>query len=240
MSLFSLEHGKAAYRADFMLYGAAVAGLGTFLLIAGPRNHRLAIPLVALAGLLSWSLIEYLMHRLVLHGLPPFCHWHEQHHQRPMALLGAPTLLSGGLIAALVFVPAWLSSDLWYACALTFGVSAGYLAFSITHHGMHHWRGESSWMKRRKRWHALHHHAAGQPGCYGVTSSLWDHVFATTVQSRGWKFLVRVHPMIRGSSVPALRIRVLPLTHLVGALANGPQPSRAGGPRPLRWATACR
>ena len=89
------------------------------------------------------------------------------------------------MIAALVFVPAWLAGDLWHACALTLGVSAGYLAFSITHHGMHHLRGDSGWMKRRKRWHAMHHHGAGRPRCYGVTSGFWDHVFATTAQPRG-------------------------------------------------------
>lgn len=45
----------------------------------------------------------------------------------------------------------------------------------------HHWRGTSAWLKRRKRWHALHHHAA-QPGCYGAVRPLWDPVFGSVGQ----------------------------------------------------------
>ena len=180
MGLFSLEHGKAAYRADFALYGAAVLGLAAFLLAGEPHAPRLEVVAFALLGLASWTGIEYALHRFVLHGLQPFKGWHEQHHQRPTALIGAPTILSATLIATLVFLPALALSDPWHACALTLGVLAGYLAYGITHHATHHWRAESAWLKRRKRWHALHHYQAEQPGCYGVTSAFWDHVFRTT------------------------------------------------------------
>lgn len=74
MGLLSLEHSKAAYRADLALHGAAVAGLA------------------------GWTAIEYAMHRFVLHGMPPFRAWHALHHARPSARIGAPTLLSGSLI----------------------------------------------------------------------------------------------------------------------------------------------
>ena len=180
MGLFSLEHGKAAYRADFALYGAAVLGLAAFLLAGEPQVPRLQVVAFALLGLASWTGIEYALHRFVLHGLQPFKGWHELHHQRPMAIISAPTILSASLITALVFVPAYALSDLWHACALTLGVLAGYLAYGVTHHATHHWRAQGGWLKRRKRWHALHHHATDVPGCYGVTSEFWDHVFGTT------------------------------------------------------------
>ena len=186
MSLFKLEHSRWAYRADFALYGGAVAWFATFLLVAGPRGMRLEIWALALLGLVGWSALEYALHRFVLHGLQPFQRWHAEHHERPTALICAPTVLSATLIAALIFLPALLLGNLWRACALTLGVLAGYLAYATTHHATHHWRADSAWLRGRKRWHALNHHRRhhnDQPGCYGVTSGFWDQVFGSA-QSR--------------------------------------------------------
>jgi cyclopropane-fatty-acyl-phospholipid synthase len=68
----------------------------------------------------------------------------------------------------------------WQACALTLGVVTGYLAYSVTHHAIHHWRGDNVWLLQRKRWHALHHQDVELAGCFGVTSGIWDHVFGST------------------------------------------------------------
>ncbi|MBT9612876.1 MAG: sterol desaturase family protein [Burkholderiales bacterium] len=179
MNLFTLEHSKSAYRADFVLYGIAVALLAVFLLVAGPRAQRLGIVAFALVGLGSWSAMEYALHRFVLHGLQPFRRWHAAHHQRPRALIFTSTILSATLIAILIFLPTLLLGDLWRACALTLGLLTGYLGYAITHHAIHHWRADNAWLKDRKRWHALHHHSE-QPGCYGVTSTFWDQVFGST------------------------------------------------------------
>lgn len=180
MGLFSLEHSQAAYTADFAAYGAAIVCMALSLLLVSPPE--LAWPLLASAvlGAGLWSGVEYLLHRYVLHGVQPFCQWHAQHHARPMALIGTPTLLSGALFAALVFAPVWALAGAWVACALTMGMMAGYLAFGLTHHAMHHSRSRNPWLARRKRWHALHHHRpAEHASCYGVTSNVWDHVFGT-------------------------------------------------------------
>jgi sterol desaturase/sphingolipid hydroxylase (fatty acid hydroxylase superfamily) len=182
MSLLSFEHGRAAYRADFLLYGAAVACLSVLLVATGPSGHGAALAGMLLAGLLGWSLVEYGLHRFVLHALPPFRRWHEQHHQRPAALICTPTLLSGSLIGLFVFLPAALLGDRWLACALTLGLLVGYLAYAMTHHAIHHWQGGGAWLMRRKRWHALHHQRAGGPRCFGVTSAFWDQVFASAAR----------------------------------------------------------
>ncbi len=187
MRLFTLEHGKSAYRADFALYGTASGALAAFLMIAGPREQRSEIVAFTLMGLASWTVIEYGLHRFVLHGLQPFSTWHAEHHRRPTALICAPTILSATLIATLVFLPALVLGDLWRACALTFGVLTGYLAYAITHHATHHWRTDNAWIKRRKRWHAVHHGRIRQPGHFGVTSAFWDHVFGSIHgQHRRW------------------------------------------------------
>jgi sterol desaturase/sphingolipid hydroxylase (fatty acid hydroxylase superfamily) len=176
---FALEHSKAAYRADYVVYALAVTALAVFLLIEGPHPRRLEIFALTLAGLGTWTLVEYALHRFLLHGVPPFREWHAQHHQRPTALIGSPTIISATLFATLVFLPALLLGDLWRACALTLGMSGGYFAYAVTHHATHHWRADSAWLQRRKRWHALHHHV-GHAACYGVTSGFWDHIFGST------------------------------------------------------------
>ena len=183
MGLFSIEHSPAAYRADFWVYGAAVALLAATLQLGAPAGMALELLLLALAGVASWTLGEYLLHRFVLHGLPPFSRWHAEHHQRPTALIGSPTILSASLIVLLVFLPAWLWSNIWPAIALSLGVAAGYLGYSVMHHAMHHWRSDQvwfkSWFRQRQRCHALHHRRQGRPGCFGVTNSFWDQVFGT-------------------------------------------------------------
>jgi len=181
MGLFSLEHGKAVFAADFAFYGAAVLLLTLYLVFDGARSQGPALAAMALAGLAAWSLIEYLLHRFVLHGLQPFARWHAAHHARPTALIGSPTIVSASGFAVLVFLPAWgLLGSLPLASALTLGIVAGYLAYAVIHHATHHWRAGSPWMLQRKRWHALHHRVGGTPGCYGVSSGLWDRVFGST------------------------------------------------------------
>jgi len=177
MALFSIEHGRAAYWADFGFFGAAVAALAIALLVFAPREHWPSLAALVVLGAAAWTLIEYALHRFVLHGLEPFLSWHAEHHERPTALMSTPTLLSTSLVALLVFLPAVLATGFWRASALTLGMTAGYLAYALTHHATHHWRSRGPWMTRRKRWHARHHHMSA---CYGVSSSFWDRVFGST------------------------------------------------------------
>lgn len=179
MGLLTIEHGKTAYAVDFVMYGATVTTLGAFLAIEGPRGQSLEIVGLALLGLASWTLVEYALHRFILHGLQPFRAWHAEHHQRPRALIGTPTMLSGTLIAGLVFLPMLALGDRWSAYAVTFGLVTGYFVYTVAHHAAHHWPAKNSWTRQRKRSHALHHGPGGQLGCFGVTSAFWDVVFGT-------------------------------------------------------------
>lgn len=179
----SMEHGKRAYWADILLYLGAVMLLAMLLAARGPSQRQLSLLAVALAGLLGWTLFEYLLHRVVLHALPPFKRWHAMHHRRPAALIGTPTLLSAPLFATLFFLlPLWLG-DFWLACALSLGVLAGYSVYSLTHHAIHHGTGRSPLLLHLRRRHARHHQG-GVGGNYGVTSGLWDRVFGSSLPPR--------------------------------------------------------
>ena len=184
MGFLSLEHSHASYRADLLLYGTSVPALALSLVVWAPHGHALQLLAHVVLGLLGWSMAEYALHRFVLHGLQPFRRWHLEHHARPTALVGTPTLLSATLFLLLVFLPVWWMRDVWQAQALMLGLLGGYLAYALIHQATHHWHGRSAWLNRRKRWHARHH-AAGQAGaCFGVTSALWDHLLRSTPPPR--------------------------------------------------------
>jgi len=190
MSWITLEHSPVAYRLDFALYGMASVSLAALLILASPSSQGGPLALWSLAGLGSWWLAEYGLHRYVLHGVQPFKRWHAEHHRRPTALMGSPTAISAALFAVFVAVPAWWLLGKWPAIALTFGQITGYLAYGLTHHATHHAvplqsLQRSAWLARRRRWHAVHHakradHPAGRgPGNYGVSTGAWDKVFGT-------------------------------------------------------------
>lgn len=119
--------------------------------------------------------MKYLLHRFVIHGVQPFKSWHREHHERPNALICLPTVLSAALILILVFPYfvnirniACLRTDLRYSNWL----------FGIYNHPS--WDSslayDSNWLRKRKRWHGLHHHV-NQASYFGVTNSFWDYVF---------------------------------------------------------------
>jgi sterol desaturase/sphingolipid hydroxylase (fatty acid hydroxylase superfamily) len=178
MRCLKLEQSRAMYYADFVFYAVAILALAAFLLLAGPAAHHLAMLGFVLAGILVWTAMEYAMHRFLLHKVEPFRTWHDEHHQRPTALICTPTIVSATLLATLGFLPALWLGNVWYASALTLGIVSGYFTYGATHHATHHWRANSNWLKQRKRWHARHHHRAAQC-CYGVSIHFWDHLFGT-------------------------------------------------------------
>lgn len=191
MRRLNIDPGPAAYWADLLLYGATLICMGLALLTR-PADIRL-IGWMAV-GAATWTLLEYLLHRFVLHGLSPFKQWHAEHHRRPEACIAAPTLLTVSLFTTLL-LPVFWWLDLWPAIALGFGMLGGYFGYAIVHHTLHQphrplgARPQRSRLRRQRRWHARHHRrmspapadlgGSQTPGHYGVTSAFWDIVFRT-------------------------------------------------------------
>lgn len=178
MRLFTLEHCKTIYLLDFAFYCACVLFLAIYLLLNSTLSNLLESLLLILIGLLTWTAMEYCLHRFVLHGLQPFKSWHTEHHKRPNALICLPTILSAILIIIFVFTPTFILFGIQNSCALTLGMLIGYLTYSIIHHGLHQWKIKNVWLKNRRRWHGRHHHV-NQSAQFGVTNSFWDYVFDT-------------------------------------------------------------
>ncbi len=128
------------------------------------------------AGLATWTLAEYGVHRWVMHrrgGRDPLAVEHRIHHARP-ELTSLPLRLLGH---AGVHVGALLVGAAARRPAVGIGFGAGYSLYEGLHWRAHHrppWR----WERTLRRRH-LAHHAAGAGANFGVTLPLWDRVFGT-------------------------------------------------------------
>jgi sterol desaturase/sphingolipid hydroxylase (fatty acid hydroxylase superfamily) len=177
MPLFRMEHTARENAVDLAVQVATILLLAGLLTRYEPDGRGLSALGLVLSGLMAWTLVEYCVHRFVLHGLRPWRTWHAQHHSHPLDHVFAPTLLISALFAALVFAPALWLGGLWIACAFTAGVMGGYLIYSLTHLAIHHRSPRGAWLRQRQRWHAEHHRQGDQPGRYGVTTGFWDRLF---------------------------------------------------------------
>jgi sterol desaturase/sphingolipid hydroxylase (fatty acid hydroxylase superfamily) len=135
---------------------------------------------VAILGFISWGLLEYVMHRWVLHGPPSVARrGHAQHHAAPSALISTPLFVITIAALALWGLLRLVLTD-GPAAFLVFGLYAGYNYFALVHHHQHHRRNDlasvACW-RRLERCHHLHHHR--QDVNFGVSTTIWDRLFGT-------------------------------------------------------------
>jgi sterol desaturase/sphingolipid hydroxylase (fatty acid hydroxylase superfamily) len=185
---------KTAYYADFVVYVAIIAGLALsacLRLDGGPRTKWLV---AFLAGVAAWTLLEYLLHRFVLHRIPTFAQMHAVHHAAPRTFVGTPTWISLLTLWIAIFLPAWRALSLNIASGLIAGVMLGFLWYGILHHVIHHRRPRFLAVRLTACIHRhLRHHYAEAPGNFGVTTQLWDRLFGTaeSTASGHWPSIAR-------------------------------------------------
>jgi hypothetical protein len=136
-----------------------------------------ALSLLALSGLLSWTLAEYLLHRFLYHQLPSFLSvGHGLHHASPRSLIGVPWWLT-----TVVVVGTFLGLRLvWSPAAVGVfmaGNWSGYVLYCLAHHGSHHWHFRNRWLRRMRQHHLIHH--AHPQYNWGFTTAIWDRAFGT-------------------------------------------------------------
>lgn len=182
--LLLIKHSKRAYQLDFAVYFSLIGGITTYLILSPAQLSMSSMLLCILLGSLSWTLIEYLLHRWLLHQWPPFSGWHDEHHRQPDALICTATMVSLGTIAITVYLPLYWGISPAVATCFTLGLLMGYLAYAVTHHAIHHWpHRDMAWLRTRQRIHRLHHRFPQH--AFGVTSSVWDHALGTTAMPPG-------------------------------------------------------
>jgi sterol desaturase/sphingolipid hydroxylase (fatty acid hydroxylase superfamily) len=132
------------------------------------------VTLLFIGGGIFWTLTEYVLHRFLFHHHPETEKgkklnyiMHGNHHEYPrdkqrLFMPPVPSLMLIGNVA-FVFFP---------------GFMLGYLMYGTMHYAIHAWNPPFKWMKPLWRNHHLHHYKHTDLG-FGVSSTLWDHVFGT-------------------------------------------------------------
>ena len=161
---------------DFITVPLAIV---IFVNLAG--MNRLDLVLVGVAG---WTLLEYLVHRIVFHRYSVGRRLHQLHHDHPNDPDAERSSLSTPLIASPTGFLLIVTAGLEDGSAIFAGLLLGYLAFIVVHYAVHRWPIEpNSWLYSAKIRHLTHHRFEN---CnYGVTTSFWDIVFRTNARIIG-------------------------------------------------------
>jgi len=143
------------------------------------------------AGLASWSLVEYVLHRFIFHFRPRTPRQerlsflvHGVHHAQPLVKtrLVMPPVVSVPL-ALFFFGLSWLIGSrllgrpVW-ADSFFAGLVVGYVAYDMLHYSMHHFQLRSPLLAALRK-HHMQHHAVSWDKRFGVSSPVWDRVFGT-------------------------------------------------------------
>jgi len=142
------------------------------------RSSILALTISSGAGLLSWSLLEYVFHRWVYHkGRTPAHVGHRMHHESPKMLIAMPWFIVTAFLAGVWYIFAYC---LQFHLILSFmaGLTTGFVFYGAFHHIHHHFHFKNIWYRKLRAHHFIHHQFPDVN--FGVTSRLWDHVFGTT------------------------------------------------------------
>jgi sterol desaturase/sphingolipid hydroxylase (fatty acid hydroxylase superfamily) len=163
--------------------------VASWLLWRSYALHQLApggILLIGLAGMFTWTLSEYWMHRYLFHfpARSKFGKWlvflfHGNHHHDPKdkTRLVMPPAGAIPIMAVLYLSFSQVIPDPWIEPFTGFFI-IGYLIYDYIHYSTHHFPMRNPVAKYLKHYH-LKHHFSGEQGRYGVSSPLWDWVFGT-------------------------------------------------------------
>jgi sterol desaturase/sphingolipid hydroxylase (fatty acid hydroxylase superfamily) len=181
-----MRPSKLTYYADFVVYPVVIAGLAAGGLSRASWQNCTEWLCAGVAGFVMWTLLEYILHRAVLHKKTHFAPMHGEHHASPLAYIGTPAWISVSVLSACVLLPVWWWVGFNVADGLTVGVMLGYWWYGVVHHVIHHHSNTSSpsYFNALRAWHMRHHYSP-KSGNFGVTTSLWDRVFGTAISVRG-------------------------------------------------------
>lgn len=143
------------------------------------------------AGLVIWTFAEYWLHRTLFHWVPKIkggekfnfiVHGvHHDHPNDPLRLVMPPA--ASLPLAALFYLAFILIFGKPSGFAVFAGFLLGYLIYDYTHYYVHHFAPKGKTAKQLREHHMRHHFQDHHYG-YGVSTTLWDHVFRTVPRSR--------------------------------------------------------
>ena len=142
---------------------------------------------LAVGGFFAWTLTEYWLHRTVFHWIPggklgDRFHFilHGVHHSWPRDRFRLVMPPAVSITLFLFFLALFLGTMGDFGYAFTAGYAIGYMNYDVTHYRLHHVSPKTPWMKALRKHHLAHHSPKYAHECkFGVSMTLWDHVFRT-------------------------------------------------------------
>ena len=171
----------------FYFYSAAVLWLLLTIKVTAQGPSKSIVLVLLLFGLLSWGLIEYILHRFIFHldaqsalGRKFLYSVHLSHHENPKATDHLFATLTVSLpIAVTYWLLAWVALGSWQAASYLFtGLVAGYFCYEWLHFLAHHGSSRLPLLRYLKKYHLLHHYRSPDLR-FGVTSPVFDLLFGT-------------------------------------------------------------
>jgi len=145
---------------------------------------------IFVGGMIFWSLFEYATHRFVFHFFAESERAkkivyliHGNHHEYPrdkerLFMPAVPSLIIASTLFSIMYAVSFVFNVNAYVFAFFPGFLMGYLIYGSMHYAIHAWNPPFKWMKPLWRNHHLHHYKNEEMG-FGVSSTLWDHIFGT-------------------------------------------------------------
>jgi hypothetical protein len=87
-----------SYFADRIVCPLLAGSLSIFALTHLTRLAVVEWCLMVVVGATLWTLIEYIMHRVIYHRVPIFEKYHDAHHTDPRAYVGAPPMMAAAIV----------------------------------------------------------------------------------------------------------------------------------------------
>lgn len=187
-ALFSNKYLEAATKTHPAVIFSMYLPLIGYMLFYGKANLHLEwgqLLLLFFSGIVFWSFFEYIAHRYLFHLR--FNHpavqrmvylFHGNHHEFPrdksrLLMPPIPSILLSSSIFVLLYAVMRLNAVAFFP-----GFILGYLIYGGMHYAIHAMAPPFPWLKPLWRNHTLHHYKNEHFG-FGVSSTLWDHVFGT-------------------------------------------------------------
>ena len=183
-SIFSLWRHGARFKEIRLLIGAVLLAVGWVVWLVAMRHASLARVLLHTAiGASSWFVLEYVIHRFVLHFPNQWfakvnVHW--QHHLVPSdpVLVFTPWWALALLLAGTAAFGS-LSEGVVSSAGATLGMSVIVFFYETTHLAAHiPYKPRTAWFRRMKRYHQFHHFQ-NERYWFGVTHPIGDLIART-------------------------------------------------------------
>ena len=186
-----------ARRARRRLYPVSIlyTTYGLTVLAHGLESSRPGSAVLAfLLGIAVWTLVEYLVHRYVLHGRSPTDPGSSSisSTRTSTTSTGSTTSAPGtGTTSAAPSRtrcrsswprgPAAFLAPVWSVPVFVAGILQAYVVEEWVHHSVHFSSSSERYFRYIKRHHLYHHSPKGMAIAYGLTNGFWDIVYDTRI-----------------------------------------------------------